>query len=377
MKKIKVLQFPVANNKSGITKYTLSNWEYIDKSKIQFDFATMSNTFDFEDELKFQGCKLFHISCYAEDNETQFIDEMNEILENGYDVVHLHTSCWKSFLVEKLAKQHCVPKIIVHSHNSMVLEENEERRKKALILHEFRKNEISQELATDFWACSHVAADWLFGNQIPKEKIVIMKNSINVEIYKFDDNIRLKYRKELGVENDFVIGNVGRFVYQKNHEFLIDVFIEVKKYVKNTKLILVGVGPLEGMIRQKLYENNLLNDVIIFNRRNDINNLMQAMDIFCLPSRFEGLPITLIEAQCSGLKCFASDCISREARITDNLKFILLNKTIWADEIIKNVYRCSFRENMSKIVAEAGYNIKDQIKIIENLYINGCENESE
>lgn len=367
MDKIRILQFPIANTKGGTTEYVLNNWKYIDKSKFQFDFATISKTLDFEDELKEQGCKVYYISCYAEENKAKFIEEMNIILDQGYDVIHLHTNCWKSFLVEELAKKKGIPKIIVHSHNTMVLEEDEEGRKKALVLHELKKSQLSEDLATDFWACSKMAAEWLFGNRIPEEKVVIMKNAIDVEKFQFDNNIRLKYRKELGLENSFVIGNVGRFVYQKNHEFLINVFIKLKKQKNNVKLLLIGIGPLEGKVLNKVNENNLNDDVIFLNKRVDINKLMQAMDIFCLPSRFEGLPITLIEAQAAGLKCITSENVSQGVEITDDIVRIPLDEEIWIEKIVK-IAEGYARCNNNGIISKAGYSIQNQIKLLENLY---------
>ena len=119
MNKIKILQFPIANSKGGITNYILQNWKYIDKTKFRFDFATMSHSLDFAEELEEQGCKIYHISCYAEDNIEKFVHEFRNILNNeDYDVVHLHTKQWKSFLVERIAKEMGIKKIIIHAHST-------------------------------------------------------------------------------------------------------------------------------------------------------------------------------------------------------------------------------------------------------------------
>jgi hypothetical protein len=120
MRKIKILQFPIANSNGGITHYAMENWKWMDKERFQCDFATMSKKLDFADEVLATGSNIYYISCYAEENREQFIKEFNEILDNGYDVVHLHTKQWKSFLVEELCRQHRVSKVIVHSHSSEI-----------------------------------------------------------------------------------------------------------------------------------------------------------------------------------------------------------------------------------------------------------------
>jgi len=367
MKKIKVLHFPIRNNIGGVTQYALNNWKYIDKERFQFDFATLSKNLDYEDELIKQGCKVFHISCYAEDNKTQFAKEINQILDENYDVIHLHTSYWKTFCIEEIAKQRKVPKVIVHSHNTMVNINDENERIRILKIHNLQKRCFTSDLATDFCACSQMAADWLFGEQIPKDKIRIMKNAIDVEKFSYNENVRNEYRKKLGLENCYVLGHVGRFVYQKNHEFLIDVFNEVLKNIPTARLMLIGTGELEIDIREKLNKYGIQDKVLFLGKCNDVNYWMQAMDLFLLPSKFEGLPIVLIEAQSAGLKCLASANISREAAITDNIEFIPLN----GDEWIKSIIRYSKgyeRKNLNDVITNAGYNIRYQVRELENLY---------
>ncbi len=210
MKKIKVLQFPMANVYGGITQYALQNWRYIDKTRFQFDFATLSKSkLYFENEVTAQGCKVYHISCYAEENEEQFKKEIKAIFKNDYDVVHLHTSYWKSFLVEKLAKEAGISKVIIHAHNSSVL--GEDHRKEDIDHHNQCVMQLDESIATDYWACSRLAAKWLYGDRIPAEKIVIQKNAIDVDRFQFQPEIAQKIRKELEWEDKYIIGHVGRF----------------------------------------------------------------------------------------------------------------------------------------------------------------------
>ena len=309
--KIKVLQFPIAASKGGITRYVLKNWQYIDKTRFQFDYATMSHTLDFADELKKEGCKIHYISCYAEENAKKFEDEFKNILQDGkYDIVHLHTKQWKSFRVEKLAKEAGVPRIIVHSHSTGIDTADEEKRQKEIALHYKMKNELTEDIATDFWACSRLAANFLFGDKIPAGRIKIMNNAIEPEKYCYDEDVRQEVRKEFGIEDRFVVGHIGRFAYQKNHEFLINMFAELCKEKKDAVLLLIGDGELKDAVYRQAVDLHIENQVVFAGKRDDVNRLLQAMDVFCFPSRFEGLPITLVEVQAADLMCLYSETIT-------------------------------------------------------------------
>lgn len=366
-RKLKVLQFPIANAKGGITQYALQNWKLIDKNRFQFDFATRSPKLDFEDELIREGCKIHYLSCSSEENEKQFIKEVHQILDDGYDVVHLHTSYWKGYLVEELALERNVPIIIIHSHSTNVDIFNDQKRKESLEIHEYYKNTLPLEYGTNFLACSKDAADWLFGEQIPREKIFIVNNAIDVSSYSFSSQPRNEYRKLLGIEDCFVLGHIGRFVYQKNHEFLIEIFKAVYDKLPHARLVLVGGGELESDIKEKVEEYGLTHAVLFLGKRNDVPQLLQAMDVFLLPSRFEGLGLVLVEAQASGLKCIASHGVPREAKVTPDLQFLDFSVDEWVNNILQlaNGYR---REINDDLIKEAGYDLIDQIKVIEKLY---------
>ncbi|MNO27502.1 putative glycosyltransferase EpsF [compost metagenome] len=370
MKKIKVLQFPVANARGGITQYALQNWRFIDKNRFQFDFATRSKNLDFADELVAQGCKIHYLSCSSEENETQFIKEIHAILDEGYDVIHLHTSFWKGFLVEKLAIERKCPIVIIHSHSTMVDILDEQQRVNSVQKHEFYRNTLPVEYATHFCACSRLAADWLFGEQIPKERIQILNNAIDVPKYSFSAATREAYREKLGLNGCFVLGHIGRFVYQKNHKMLIEVFREVYQKVPHARLILVGTGELDNNIRQQVKEYGLEDVVLFLGKRSDVPQLMQVMDVFLLPSFFEGLGIVLIEAQAAGLRCIASKKVPIEAKVTPNLHFVSDSISEWVQCTLQaaNGYK---RTNNSDTISKAGYDLRTQIKVIEKLYAGG------
>lgn len=366
MKKIKILQFPIANSNGGITHYALNNWKWMNKDIFQCDFATMSKRLDFEDEILEMGSKIHYISCYAEVNKEQFRKEVHKILTNGYDVVHLHTKQWKSFEMEELCVECGVPKIIVHSHSTGIDTLDSKKRHFETRLHEETKGKFNTSLATDFWACSQLAADFLFGEQIPKDRIKIMHNAIDINKFIYNEEIRNQYRKKYNLEDNFVLGNVARFVYQKNHEFLIDVFAEVIKVIPNAKLILLGDGELKQKIKNKVAKLNITDKVLFLGKRDDVNNWYQAMDIFCLPSRFEGLGIVLVEAQAAGLPCVISDTIPEEVLIANNVYQLRQSHELWKKKIVES--RNTARRDNALELKKRGYDIQMQIKYIEKEY---------
>lgn len=367
MKKIKILQMPISNTGRGLTKYVLENWRFIDKTRYQFDFVTLSKSLDFEKNLLEQGCKVHYLTCSSMENEKQFTIEMKQILEENYDAIHLHTSYWNGFLVEKLAKEHGCPKIIVHSHSTLVDISDEHLRNRLIAEHNQYKELFSTDYATHFCACSWQAADWLFGDQIPRDQIRILNNAIDVDMYNYNELIRKQYRDDMKIEDCFVMGHVGKFTYLKNHSFLIEVFKKVSSILPKARLMLIGDGPLEEEIHQMAVDYGLVDKILFLGKRNDVPNLLQAMDVFLLPSKFEGLGLVLIEAQASGLTCIASDCLPLESKITPNVHYLDSKLDLWMKEILKYSKNINRTNNIEQI-KEQGYSIKNEVKILEKLY---------
>lgn len=367
-KKIKVLQFTVAAGKGGRTLYILNNWKHIDKTLFQFDYITFSKTLDFEQELLDEGCKVFHMSCYPEENREQFIKEMDAILDNGYDVIHIHTSFWVDTIVEERAKAKGIRKIIIHSHNTGHGKHNftKEQQEVAMNLHNKVKSQLTEDIATDFWACSFAAAKWLYGENIPTDKIRIMKNAIETSKFAYNEEVRQKYRQLFRVEDKYVFGVVGRMSYQKNCEFILRVFKQLCAKKNNCVLILVGKGEKETEYREYVQRNKLEDKVIFTGFRNDVSSILQAIDCLCMPSRFEGFPISLVEAQTAGVRCVVSDRITEEVVISDLITRLPLDETVWGEEL--NECRKFDREKYLQIVISEGYDIKQQIIEIEKEY---------
>lgn len=349
----------------GVTRYILQNWSFINREQFQFDFVVRDmNTFAF---LEKEGCELFQFTCKAAEDQVTFVKEVCDILANGYDAVHIHTSFWTGFLIEEIAMQKGIPIVIVHAHSSMVDFVNNKKRDKLINEHERWKLKFSEKKATHFCACSLPAASWLFGEQISANKIGILHNAIDLNKYKFDQLIRDYYRNKLGLKGYFVMGNVGRFAYQKNHEFLIDIFREVVKMKKDCRLLLIGEGELSDSVKSKVAYYGIEDSVMFLGKRSDIPQILQAMDLFLLPSLFEGLPIVLVEAQAAGLKCLVSDMVTTEVKLTDNVTFLNLDLSEWKSEISK-VFDGYERKNYIESMAAKGYDIEVEVKKLERMY---------
>ena len=343
----------------GVESFIMNYYRNIDKTKIQFDFIIDSDsTVVPKEEIERFGGKVIEIPPYQK--IFSYIKTLKKVFkENNYKIVHSHLNSLSVFplFAAYLAK---VPVRIAHSHSTT----NRKEWKKNIIKNMLKP--FSKIFATNYFACSEHAARWLFGNKtFEKGKVKIIYNAIDIDNFKYDEKIRNKIRKEFDIENKFVLGHVGRFVQQKNHEFLIDVFEEVYKENRNSVLLLIGDGPLEGQIREKVNKLNLSNVVYFLGIRNDVNELMQAMDVFVFPSLYEGLGIVLIEAQCSNLPCIVSEKVPKEALLTEKIVSVKLNNTI---EWKKNILRVNIRRSKKIQEKIRNYNIFDLKLELEKKY---------
>lgn len=346
---------------AGGTQALLMNlYRNIDKEKVQFDFLVeYPNKQFYDDEITEMGGKIYYTNVRNDYNLIKYQKQLRKILkENNYKIIHVHAFTI-GFITLRTAKECGVPVRIAHSHN------NETVRDKKFIFKKIMQK-IYPIYATDLFACSEEAGKYLFGNK----KYTVLNNSIDTSKFIKDEKVRKEVRNELGVSDNFVIGNVGRLHPQKNQIFLIDIFKEVIKEKKNAKLLIVGQGPLESQIRQHIRELDLTNDVILMENRKDINRVYQAMDIFVLPSLFEGLGIVAIEAQTAGLPVICSNGVAKEACITKNSMRLNLNDgiNIWIDNILN--FNTDKNEDILKKIVGAGYDIQDNAKKMQLYYIN-------
>ena len=283
--------------------------------------------------------------------------------EDEYDVFWYNTCTLTNIDYLVYAKKYGIKKRIIHAHNS-----GNETSKLRGIFHYLNKTRLSQ-YATDYWSCSMAASEYFYNeNIINSPKHHIINNAIQTKDYAFNEAVRNEIRKEYKLEDKYVIGHVGRFQYQKNHEFLVDVFNEYLKLDNNVVLMLIGQGEGEEAIRQKVADLGMTENVMFMGVRSDVNKLLQAMDIFVLPSHFEGLPLVLVEAQTAGLPCYASkDVITKESDVTGNIEFISLDDgdKKWA-QIIYDNKKSDDRNKYTQLVIDAGFDINTET----NKFIN-------
>ena len=277
----------------------MNYYRHLDHSKIQFDFICDDDSTNIPyDEIEKLGGKVILIPPYQKVFKYQ--RELRRVLRDGkYKIVHSHINTLSVFPLYA-AKKVGVPVRIAHSHSTT----NKKEWKKNLLKQVLRP--FSKKYATNYMCCSELAGRWLFGDKAYDEgKVYLLNNAIDLDKFKYDKKIKDKKRKELGIKEDtIVIGHIGRFVAQKNHTFLIDIFNQFHKKEKNSILLLAGQGPLQEEIKNKVRELGLDDSVRFLGQRNDANELYQVFDVFLLPSLYEGLPVVGVEAQASGLLCF-------------------------------------------------------------------------
>ena len=363
MKPIRILQIVPNMQMGGLETLIMNVYRNIDRNKVQFDFLVhYKEKKYFDEEIESLGGKIYRFSLRNDNNIFKYIKELNYFykIHTEYKVIHCHMSSigFINFLV---AKKNGIKVRIAHSHNNLTDKTLKGRIKKIMML-------PYKYVSTLNFACSKSAGKFLFGNK----KFEVIPNAIEIEKFSYNPKARKKIRKELNIQGDtLVVGHVGRFNVQKNHMFLINIFEKLLKFNENCKLVLAGDGELRENILSLVREKQIADNVIFLGNRKDINDIYQAFDIFVFPSLFEGLGITLIEAQISGLCCFTSKgVIAEEANITDNYISISLkdNEAIWAENIIKNI-KSNKRTDHMKEAKRNGFDIKVLSKKLMNQYI--------
>ena len=368
MKKIRILS--VLNNLNkcdGISSYLMNYYTKFDEEKIHMDFVVVSDNIDDENKkiIESKGGTIFYIKSPSLKSMLKDIKNIKKFLKekvNEYDIIHSHVINSGYFFL-KYAKKYGIKCRILHSHNTTLGSEQ--------IIKKIRNIIMAQKtvsLTTNWFACSKEAGKYLF----KEKKFDVIHNAINVQEYVYNEEIREKYRKDLGIEENIVLLHVGRFDTQKNHMFLLETFKQVVEINSKYKLLLVGNGVLEKEIKSKIKELKLEDSVIILGVRNDVKNILSAADIFVLPSLFEGLPVVAIEAQASGIKCILADTITDETKILENLEFVKLEKEVWKNSIL-NV-KVFDRANRFKEIKDAGYYIDNEYERLQNIYSNILEN---
>ena len=360
MKKVIVLHMVRKMELGGIQALIMDAYRNIDKNKVQFHFLVNSKGV-YDDEIIKLGGKIHYMPHITETGPSRYKKNLNNFFKTHpeYKILHSHFVHFSGIIVKVAAKSK-IPVIIAHSHNISTKTKGIKKIYKDLIKKNIKK------YATDFFACSLDAAKYIFEEKY--KSATIIKNGIEIEKYKYDSEKRKEIRQELNIDNDTtVIGHVGRVCKQKNHTFILKIFKEYLKLNPNSKLLLIGDGDLRENIENEIEVSDLSNKVLFFKEINACE-YYNVMDYFLFPSIYEGLGITLIEAQANGLPSFTSTAVPLEANVTGKIHYLDLDKgsKYWANII--------YETDKSRYVAydeiqKSGYDIKDTARKLEEFYI--------
>ena len=362
---LRVLQIMGIVESGGVEAVIMNYYRNIDKNKVQFDFVMhKGGNHRYVAEAQSMGAKVYEITPYNK-NIFAFTYEIYKIIKNGnYDIVHSNMNSLSGFPL--LAAWLAGARVrILHNHTT----DSKAEGLRTILKRVLRP--FARMFANQYWACSKLSAEWMYGKKVVNAgKVTIINNAIDLDKFAFNQEKRDVLRKELDLEGKFVIGHVGRFMKQKNHEFLIDIFAELVKQKEGVVLLLIGDGPLMEVIRKKVDTLGLTNNVIFLGVRSDVSDLYNVMDVFLFPSLYEGLGMVAVEAQINGLPVVASTEVPIEAKVSDDIKWIGLSVTAkhWASEVLC-AKRLAFVETL-KIVQKCIFDINNEAKKIEIKYMS-------
>lgn len=356
---IKILHFVSKMDRGGQETFIMNVYRNIDRSKIQFNFlCTTSTPADYDNEIFSLGGHIYYLPpLKVNKGVRKYIQQIKDIslwLKNNkekFDFVHLHTyhalDVYVHLKAFRIAK---VENVIIHSHNTQGPH---------VYLHKFFRIWNNVFFKFTPLACSREAGIWLFN----KKNIEVIYNGVEVQQFKFDENRRIEVRNELGLTNEIILGHVGRFNYQKNHDFLINVFEKYHKKNENSVLLLIGKGEREDEIKELVINKNLTDSVKFLGTCSNVNEYLSAFDLFVFPSLFEGLSVVLVEAQLNGLKILANTNTTDDAIISDNIMLLDIDsEEKWIKIIEKSDMKRTNNIDFDK------FDIKNTVKKIENIY---------
>lgn len=373
---IKVLHFVTIMNRGGQETFIMNMYRNIDRSKVAFGFlCSGEGKGDYDEEILSLGGKIHHVKLDNGTSKSRHIRNYKTLkksfseLSKQYDIVHIHN--YHAFDMSRDAKAALTAgfkKVVVHSHNASA--------DGHLKLHMIFKKIIS-DLKVTRLACSEDAGKWMYTN----DDFTVINNGIPVKSFEYNEEERKRVRDELEIQDKFVIGHVGRFFPQKNHQWIVKVFAEYSKRNAKAVLLLIGNGELFSDIKQMVKDLDIAEKVYFLGVREDTAALYSAMDMFFMPSIFEGLGIVGVEAQVSGLPCLMTDSLPLELNLTDRVYRASLEKseTYWANEIerIEQLVRTTKRKNQSDIIKQKGFDAFENALELQSIYLGTNTNSAD
>lgn len=290
----------------------------------------------------------------------KYLRGLCQVLKRGFDVMHIHGNSGTMLIEVVIAKLYGVKNIIIHGHSTSTNHPVVNRILKAPMM----------RLADTCIACSKASGEWLYGNY----PYTVLNNAIDLNRFRFSEVNREKYRDEFGIKDEFLVGHIGHFTPQKNHFFLIDIFFEFHKLEPNSKLLLISDGPRFDQVKAKVAELGMEDVVIFAGRRSDIAGIYSAMDLFILPSCWEGLPLVLVEAQASGLPVVASDKITGDVRCVDIFRYLSIDRkpAVWAENVLQLSREQVKRSgDQAERLRDRGFDIYMEAQHLREMYLHG------
>lgn len=367
---LRVLQVGMTRNLGGIETYLIEQFRHLDKSKIDYDFVNITGEYSicYEDEILASGSKIFKVVSRHKNPLLHYWQWFNILLQNKgvYDVIVLNTNSLEYVFPLVLGKIFGIPVRVIHSHNSGF--ENKQGLARRLLVGMNKK--LLAWSANLRFACSQFAGQWMFKDN----PYHVIYNAIDIHKYDADSVVRDETRNTLGLHTELTLLHVGRFSYQKNHSFLLDIFKKVHAIQPDSVLLLVGDTTEESEflkeVKRKIKDYGLENSVRLLGRRDDVNKIMQAADVLVMPSFFEGLTVVGIEAQASDLPLLLSDTVTKELGLLPSTQFISLEAgpTVWAEAVLNS--KQHNRQSRYEELKAAGYDIENETERVEKLLLD-------
>lgn len=349
---------------SGIARAILNYYEYIDTSKVQFDFLTVDSDSDIVNEINARGGRVFEIDKLGINNLFSVKKQIESFFSSHKDeYLIIHSSFYHiDFLIFPIARDNGARFFVSHSHNTRFSDSRIREVRNSVMC------KMSLKYTNEYVACSKKAAEFQFGKRIVDSgKVFILNNAIDAERFRYNPIIRDKIRNELKIQDKYVIGSVGRFSKQKNHSFIFEIFAKYAPIDRQAILLLVGEGDLMEHYKTVADNIGLADRIIFLGARPDVPNILQAMDCYIFPSLYEGLGISLIEAQAAGLPCIASSNIPFESKVSSNVKYLNIDdEEPWVEEIVR--VKSKPRIDTFDEIVNAGYEIRNATQQLENYY---------
>lgn len=364
MEAIRVLHVLGGTSLGGAESRIMDIFRNIDRNKVQFDFMVHTRQEEyFNEEIRRLGGRIYHVPKFRGTNILTYRKAWKDFFRehNEFRAVHGHMTSTASIYLP-IAGKSGVPITIAHARSA-----GTDPGLKGVVTRLLRHSLYRK---TDYcFACSAIAGESVFGKkQMDAGRVSIVPNAIEVDKYRYDESVREEMRMKLSLQNSFVIGHVGRFHYAKNHEFLLEIFDEILKKKKNARLLLLGEGGLMDMVKEKAEKLGILDKILFAGNHANVEDYYQVMDYLVFPSRFEGLPGTVIEAQAAGLRCLISDTITGEVLVTGLVGVMSLQEppAKWAERVLSE--GGAKREAGAMALRDMGFDVKGLAGKLEEFY---------